>query len=343
METKPFELDCTRRRNDAVEIGAGFSNSIEMHDTAIGSHEAKSQKTTIRNWPLGPVALSLIDVGDLPMTVGPLADERFVYLVVSQSGGVTIEANSQILDADVRSAVFVDLEKPHQQHFRRYSRAIALRAPRKVLLERGGLSEQRVGLLTRPMSEPDIYAASETIALIGLHSGHTSFELRRRQGEHLLDIFSLLTDEPRELDRPRSASATLMRAKRYISRHFCNAGLNVALIASAVGASEAHLHRLFRAEGHSMMRYVQSHRLELAAQMLTKPGDRPLHVKEIAYRCGFMNHAHFSRSFRQYFGMSPKTAATTGITAERGAGDDDGVSTRDAIQRDMTPRCLSSF
>jgi hypothetical protein len=32
--------------------------------------------------------------------------------------------------------------------------AIALRAPRKVLLERGDLGEQRVGLLTRPMSEP---------------------------------------------------------------------------------------------------------------------------------------------------------------------------------------------
>ncbi|QYD67215.1 AraC family transcriptional regulator [Paraburkholderia edwinii] len=342
MEAEPHQPDCIRRQNDVVDIDADRRNSLEIYDTPIGSPEAKSQNTTIRNWPLGPIALTSIDVGNLPMTVGPLSDERFVYLVVSQSGGLTIEANGQILDADVRSAVFIDLEKPHQQHFRRHSRAIALRAPRKVLLERGGLREQRLGLLTRHMSEPDVRAASETIALIGLHSGHTSFELRRRQGEHLLDIFSLITDDPHGRGRPRSASATLSRAKRYISRNFCNVGLNVELIASAVGASEAHLHRLFRAEGHSMMRYVQSHRLELAAQLLTRPGERQLHVKEIAYRCGFMNHAHFSRSFRAYFGVSPRTAATTGMIAQHKR-DDRFLSAHDAIKHDVAPRCLSSF
>ena len=342
MEAKPFELDCIRRRIETVDIDAGRSNALEVHDALTGSREAKSEKTTIRNWPLGPIVLTLIDVGNLPMTVGPLSDERFVYLVVNQSGGLTIEANSQILDADVRSVVLIDLEKTHQQHFRRYSKALALRAPRKVLVERGGLHEQRLGLLTRLMSEPDIRAASETIALIGLHSGHTSFELRRRQGEHLLDIFSLIADDPRGLGRPRSASATLIRAKRYISRNFCNVGLNVGLIASAVGASEAHLHRLFRAEGHSMMRYVQSHRLELAAQMLTRPGERQLQVKEIAYRCGFLNHAHFSRSFRQYFGVTPRTAATTGMIAERKSGSDT-VFARDAARHDLTRRCLSSL
>ncbi|HEY4351781.1 MAG TPA: hypothetical protein VGN31_11175, partial [Paraburkholderia sp.] len=111
MEAKPFELDCIRRRNEAIDIDAGRSNAFEVHDALTRSREAKSEKTTIRNWPLGPIVLTLIDVGNLPMTVGPLSDERFVYLGVNESGGLTIEANSQILDADVRSVVLIDLEK----------------------------------------------------------------------------------------------------------------------------------------------------------------------------------------------------------------------------------------
>ncbi|MFC0398827.1 helix-turn-helix transcriptional regulator [Paraburkholderia rhizosphaerae] len=68
-----------------------------------------------------------------------------------------------------------------------------------------------------------------------------------------------------------------------------------------MGASQAHLHRLFRADGHSLMRYVLCHRLEMAAELLTRPGGRRMHIKELAFRCGFVNAAHFSRAFRRRF------------------------------------------
>src|SRR5215467_13145911 len=114
MEVEPHQSNCNSRHKDAVDIDAGYRNSLEVCDTPIASPEAKSRNTTISDWPLGPIALTSIDVGNLPTTVGPLSDERFVYLIVSQSGGLTIEATGQILDADDRSAVFVDLERPHQ-------------------------------------------------------------------------------------------------------------------------------------------------------------------------------------------------------------------------------------
>jgi AraC-like DNA-binding protein len=258
----------------------------------------------------------------LSLTPDSTYNERFVYLAVIRSGGITIEANGQMHNVGAENMLLIDLEVPHVQHFDRHSEAIVLRVPRKILADRGGFRERRLGLLTPDMAEPDVRAASETVVLVGQQSGRTSLELRRRQGEHLLDIFSVIIDDPYGLASRRSSSATLLRAKRFISQNLGNVDLSVRLIASAVGTSEAHLHRLFRADGHSLMRYVLCHRLELAAELLTRSSERRLHIKEVAYRCGFLNAAHFSRAFRQRFGVSPRVAASTGVNVERKSADD---------------------
>lgn len=315
-----FEVSSVRMDTDAVD--RRHREAFRVDGMLVQFGAGGPGDSVVRNWSLGPLGLMLLEVGNLSLMPDSTYTERFVYLAVILSGGVTIEANGQKHIRGADSVVLIDLDVPHVQRFDQSSEAIVLRIPRKVLADRGGFRERRLGLLTPDMTEPDVRAVCETVELIGRQSGHTSIELRRRQGEHLLDILSAIIDDPYGLASRRSSNATLLRAKRFISQNIGNVDLSVKLVATAVGASEAHLHRLFRADGHSLMRYVLCHRLELAAELLTHMSERRLHIKEIAYRCGFLNAAHFSRAFRQRFGVSPRVAATFGVKVERKFEDD---------------------
>jgi transcriptional regulator GlxA family with amidase domain len=77
-------------------------------------------------------------------------------------------------------------------------------------------------------------------------------------------------------------------------------------IAAAVNLSTAHLNRLFATEDNSLMRFVWSRRLDVAREMLTAPRWRTLSIEAVAWRCGFVSAAHFSRMFKERFGTSPR-------------------------------------
>ena len=55
-------------------------------------------------------------------------------------------------------------------------------------------------------------------------------------------------------------------------------------------------------------------RLERARSMLTRGGS-DLRICEVAWQCGFANAAHFSRTFKQQYGASPKDVQRTARVA----------------------------
>lgn len=80
--------------------------------------------------------------------------------------------------------------------------------------------------------------------------------------------------------------------------------MNLDDLADIAGFSRFHFHRLFRSlMGETLGRFLQRVRLEKAACMLLWNTRRS--VTSIALECGFSGSAVFSRSFGDYFGMSP--------------------------------------
>jgi AraC-like DNA-binding protein len=65
-----------------------------------------------------------------------------------------------------------------------------------------------------------------------------------------------------------------------------------------------------KAAGTSPMRYAWSLRLEQAARLLGGPEKDDVRAKEVAYRCGFSDAAHFSRAFKARYGASPREFAS---------------------------------
>ena len=76
-------------------------------------------------------------------------------------------------------------------------------------------------------------------------------------------------------------------------------------VASKLGLSLSHFQKLFKDQvGLSPIAFLRGHRLESARQMLE---ERPnLRIKEIGYITGLTNSSHFTRDFKERFGLAPK-------------------------------------
>ncbi len=100
-----------------------------------------------------------------------------------------------------------------------------------------------------------------------------------------------------------SSELFLERLRSAIEEHLADADFTVERLASLLGQSRSNLHRRVRAiDGRSPQDVVRAVRLERAQQLLEAGAGS---VSEIAYGVGFKSVSHFSRSFRQQFGMSP--------------------------------------
>ncbi|WP_315835880.1 acetamidase/formamidase family protein [Bradyrhizobium prioriisuperbiae] len=103
-----------------------------------------------------------------------------------------------------------------------------------------------------------------------------------------------------------------------IERKLDDPDISLARIAQIEGISERYLQKLFESTGDNFTHYLRERRLQRCWADLSNPADAHRSVSEIAFRCGFSDAAHFSRSFRERFGLSPR--AFRQHEAERAAG-----------------------
>lgn len=97
----------------------------------------------------------------------------------------------------------------------------------------------------------------------------------------------------------------LRRVMSFIDTRLGDPGLDPQGIAAAHFISTRHLHGLFHDEGLTVSGWIRARRLQRCRRDLADPGLRGLNVSEIALRWGFANPAHFSRAFKERFGVSP--------------------------------------
>jgi AraC-like DNA-binding protein len=94
-------------------------------------------------------------------------------------------------------------------------------------------------------------------------------------------------------------------AKSYIAQHLADPDLGVERIARALFISVRQVYKLWEAEPRSLAQWILERRLDAARRELTCPRRRHQTIAAIAGRWGFVDATHFSRRFRQAYGMSP--------------------------------------
>lgn len=96
-----------------------------------------------------------------------------------------------------------------------------------------------------------------------------------------------------------------LRLVAFIDANLGDASLSVDRIAAALKVSKRWVHRLFASHGQQYGTYLRRLRLQRARAELENDRLRHLSVTEIALRNGFRDSSHFSRSFREHYGVPP--------------------------------------
>lgn len=83
-----------------------------------------------------------------------------------------------------------------------------------------------------------------------------------------------------------------------------DSSLSIEELADIAGFSKYHFHRIFKEiVDEPLSRYVNRLKLERATHLLTYRAD--MTITDIAYHFGFTDSAVFSRTFKNYYGVSP--------------------------------------
>ncbi|ARO59843.1 AraC family transcriptional regulator [Bacillus cereus] len=95
----------------------------------------------------------------------------------------------------------------------------------------------------------------------------------------------------------------IYKVQDYIESNI-NDSLSIEELADVAGFSKFHFHRIFKGiVNESLSRYVNRLKLERATHLLTYRTD--MTITDIAYHFGFTDSAVFSRTFKNYYGVSP--------------------------------------
>jgi len=98
---------------------------------------------------------------------------------------------------------------------------------------------------------------------------------------------------------------TLLKA--HIDARIAAPSLSVESIAKGCGLSVRSVHRAFaRDPAGSVSRYIWNQRVRRCADALRDAGQHPPCIAQICRAWGFTSASHFSRVFREHFGMSPR-------------------------------------
>lgn len=96
------------------------------------------------------------------------------------------------------------------------------------------------------------------------------------------------------------------QVRRFARDHLADPTLCVEMIGVGVGLSPSYLFELFADEALTLMRWVRAERIARCRRELADPTLRHRSIAQIAQSWGFGDMTHFSRSFRETFGISPR-------------------------------------
>jgi signal transduction histidine kinase/DNA-binding response OmpR family regulator len=116
----------------------------------------------------------------------------------------------------------------------------------------------------------------------------------RQQPDNLMDKIEM-----------RSADEALMqKVMKVINENIANPDFSVEQLAEKVGISRVHIYRrLKELTNQSAHGFIKGIRLQQAATLLLS---KKYSISEVAYATGFSNLSHFSNSFKEFYGVSPK-------------------------------------
>ena len=128
---------------------------------------------------------------------------------------------------------------------------------------------------------------------------------------HLAGVANLVVRSALALPAPLPTDQSRRdEALRFIQQHLADPTLGPERVAAHLGLSVRQLSRVFEGDGVANM--ITEQRL-LHAERLLRRLSSSVQIAEVAARAGFPSPAHFSRTYRRRFGVTPREARASAV------------------------------
>jgi AraC-like DNA-binding protein len=260
----------------------------------------------------GPVSLTRVDsteqrVFRTPSRIARVSED-FVLIALATSGVNGVFQDGREAKVSAGQFVMYDTTRPYELRFDDSFSQTIFQMPRKLLQKRVGAIEGLTATAfagDRPLERLTYDFALNVSRTIELVEPAAASRLL----DQALDLLAMTFADrlhARVQDQSAHRSALLYRLKNHILTHLADPELSLPRAAAAIGISPRYASDLMAGEQTSFRNYVQTQRLERCKRDLADPAGQGRHIGEIAFAWGFNDLAHFSRVFKQRFGVSPR-------------------------------------
>lgn len=250
-----------------------------------------------------------VDVTKTESLVRKATHDNFM-LCVQQSGTCVMTQNGHHVRLVPGDLALLDSASPYQLRFPTSFRQLVVHMPRAELLAIAPIAQARCG--------QRVPGATASVPIVSRFLTQMAGYARQKEpqgsdaGDQALKraalsmIESALHVKWRALTDLSSRYVLWHTATELIAREARNSALTTARIAEALGVSERRLQQVFQHHGDSVSRHLWRVRLERCKSALDAASDGRRSIGDIALAGGFNSFSHFSRSFRNAYGCTPR-------------------------------------
>ena len=281
----PMQIACANRDTFRAELRTRNLGGINFFDIRADAHHAVRTPALLKS-----------------------DDTRVYGITLQMEGTSSITQDGQTSTLHPGDFALYDSTREFERDFPESYRCLIVRFPHammqlpshtlsNVTATRCGAGEG-VGVVVSPFLAETANNLSELTGWAGVRVAHALIDLVSSA------LAEKLTDEQIAAANPRAHA--FVRICDYIMQNLGDPTLSPDVISHANFISTRQLHKIFHAERVTVSQFIRDRRLEECRRQLGDPGDAHLSVGQIAAQWGIYDGAHFSRIFRNAYGMSPR-------------------------------------
>lgn len=266
---------------------------------------------SVRTSRLGHLRVATVDGDPLwvrrtPRLIAPDKDQDLIVKLLV-TGAARVEQDGREVHLKAGEIVFCDMARPLRMTFPHPFQTKSLILPRRLM----GLGESDLHRLTATAIRPDTTMGSLLSPLV-TQLVDTAATYPSTTGEvlarHVVDLLTVLVGERlhQEVgDTPSTTQVLLTRIQAFIDGRLADPDLTPDAIARAHQISVRYLHKVFQTADVTVSRWIQRRRLQECRRELARREAAGRTIAAVACQWGFTSAAHFSRVFREAYGLSP--------------------------------------
>lgn len=278
----PLHIDCRAASSFHGSLRAAGSHGVSLTDLCAAPHVVTRTDELIARSPRPAYKVSIMLSGS----------------------GLLIQDGRETLLREGDLAIY-DTSRPYTLGFEHDLRTMVLMFPHEALSLPSALVTQLTAV--RISSDTGLGAiVTPFLTRLGVHLEDFAGASGARLARSAIDLVATLLTQELGLQSPTGPHAALRRRVcAFIDAHLGEPDLNPQTIATAHYVSLRHLHDVFHETGSTVSGTIRARRLERCRDDLLDVASAHISVASVGARWGFPDAAHFSRTFKSAYGLSP--------------------------------------